>query len=386
MAETRIAAAQSSEPDPYRAAEQASSLIEREIGIAPDLVVLMLGSQYIGDPARAVAAVQTRLRPRHLIGASVSGVIGPQREIEDGGALAVWGASLPGASIEVEYLADSDPNDDSDSSRTGAEEVRTALEIILADPGDFAIGSYLARLNGSLGGVPVIGGLAGAPTAKQVLIEGGRINAGGAVVCRLGGVEVLPCVSQGATPIGPELTITSCRQGVITGLASRPAVERVGEVLRSLGASEQALIGRGLMLGIVVDENRPEHSHGDYLVRPILGADPDSGSIAIGEAVRVGQSVRLHVRDPARAEADLREAVSVRRQALGPRGAAGALVFGCNGRGVGMFEAPDRDLIAISESLEAPVAGCFCAGEIGPVGGRNFLHGFTATAAIFGAG
>jgi small ligand-binding sensory domain FIST len=137
------------------------------------------------------------------------------------------------------------------------------------------------------------------------------------------------------------------------------------------------------MLGIVIDQNLPSYERGNFLVRPIIGVDPEPGTIALGERVRVGQTVRMHVRDGASADEDLREALRSQAVALGPGGAAGALMFTCNGRGSHMFDVPDHDATAIEDSLGVPAGGFFCAGEIGPVGGRNYLHGFTATMAVF---
>jgi small ligand-binding sensory domain FIST len=139
------------------------------------------------------------------------------------------------------------------------------------------------------------------------------------------------------------------------------------------------------MLGIVIDENQPDYSRGDFLIRPIIGADQDAGTIAVGEQVRIGQIVRLHVRDAEVADEDLREALASQSEALGSTPAAGALLFTCNGRGSHMFSVSDHDASALESSLGAPAGGFFCAGEIGPVGGRNFLHGFTATMAVFAA-
>ncbi len=139
------------------------------------------------------------------------------------------------------------------------------------------------------------------------------------------------------------------------------------------------------MLGIVIDENKPDYGRGDFLVRPIIGADSESGGLAIGERVRVGQTVRMQIRDGASADEDLRDALRAQTQALGSAPPAGVLLFTCNGRGSHMFEVPDHDASTIEDTLGAPAGGFFCAGEIGPVGGRNFLHGFTATMALFPA-
>ena len=116
-------------------------------------------------------------------------------------------------------------------------------------------------------------------------------------------------------------------------------------------------------------------------MRGLLGADEDSGALAIGEPVRVGQTLRFHVRDARSADEDLRLGLA---GALEGSAAAGALLFTCNGRGTNMFPAPDHDAHAVAKALGGDaVGGFFCAGEIGPVGGKPFLHGFTATLAIF---
>jgi small ligand-binding sensory domain FIST len=179
------------------------------------------------------------------------------------------------------------------------------------------------------------------------------------------------------------MTITAAEGNVIEELASRPAVEGLSEAISSLPPREQELTRGGLMLGLVIDENKPDYVRGDFLVRPIIGADTEAGTIAIGEAVRVGQTVRLQVRDGESADEDLRAALAAQAEALVGDGAAGALLFTCNGRGSHMFNAPDHDATAVDDALGVPAGGFFCAGEIGPVGGRNFLHGFTATMAVF---
>jgi small ligand-binding sensory domain FIST len=181
------------------------------------------------------------------------------------------------------------------------------------------------------------------------------------------------------------MTITAATRNVIEELASRPALERLQEALGGLDSHQRELAGSGLMLGIVVDENRPEYRRGDFLVRPIIGADAEAGTIALGERVRVGQTVRMQLRDAASADEDLRAALLGQLQALAPSRPAGALLFTCNGRGSHMFEVPDHDAAAVEDALGVPAGGFFCAGEIGPVGDRNFLHGFTATMAVFGA-
>jgi small ligand-binding sensory domain FIST len=234
----------------------------------------------------------------------------------------------------------------------------------------------------------VVGGLASARLGdgSPALFLDGEVAAGGAVGLRFDGVEVQPCVSQGAAPLGPELTVTAAEGNLILELAGRPAYEKLQEVVGVLTEHEQVLLERsgGILLGIVVDANKPDYVQGDFLVRPLIGGDPRTGAVAVGAVVHVGQVVRLHARDAESADRDLREALTGRRRALhGP--AAGALVFACNGRGQAMFGTPDHDAGTVADVLAgAPSAGFFCAGEFGPVGGECFLHGFTATIALFG--
>jgi small ligand-binding sensory domain FIST len=242
----------------------------------------------------------------------------------------------------------------------------------------------LAQLGEDFPGLPVIGGLASARTPEGcVLLHDDAVAHSGAVGAVLRGVDVRPCVSQGARPIGPEMVITAADGNVVHELASRPALVRLREAIGELDAEERLLAAHGLLLGIVIDENRPEYLRGDFLVRGLVDVDDETGAVTVGDLVRVGQTARLQVRDGASADEDLREVLSGQLREL-PGPPAGALVFTCNGRGVGMFGAPDHDAAALEDTFgDVPAAGFFCAGEIGPVGSRNFLHGFTATMAVF---
>ena len=179
------------------------------------------------------------------------------------------------------------------------------------------------------------------------------------------------------------MVITDADGSVIHELAGVSATAKLDSVLAGLTEEERTLARGGLLAGLVINENQPDYERGDFLIRGIHGADPDQGALVVGEQVRVGQTLRFHVRDANSATEDLEQALEGARGRLdGP--AAGALVFTCNGRGTRMFGAPDHDAAAVSESLSSPaLGGMFCNGEIGPIGGKNFLHGFTATMAVF---
>jgi small ligand-binding sensory domain FIST len=381
----RIAVGLSESFDAVEAFSDASRDAARGLDAPCDLCLLFAGAPHLGHGKWILSAVHEHLGPRHLIGCGAGGVVGPGREIEQGPAAVVWAASMPDAAISTHHF-EVEQDDAGGLAVLGlseADELGDAM-FVLADPYSFATESLLDRLNELRPGTPVLGGLASASAAGSAsLFRNGDVVAGGAVACSLSGVPVLPCVSQGAAPVGPEMTITAAHGNVIEELASMPAIERLREALAELGPREQQLAASGLMLGIVIDENQPEYGRGAFLVRPIIAADSDAGTIALGERIRVGQTVRMQIRDGASADEDLRGALRVQAEALGSTRPAGALLFTCNGRGSHMFEVPDHDATALEDALGVPAGGFFCAGEIGPVGGRNFLHGFTATMALF---
>jgi small ligand-binding sensory domain FIST len=386
MTSTRIGAGLSTEADTQDAFQDAARTARDELaGRDADLAVVFASRSHLDEIDEGLAAVEELLAPQHLIGCCAQGVVGPGREVEQGAAASVWAAALPGARIESFHLtaqpAEDDVLIDGLPERSGSD-----LMLLLSDPLTFPADSLLDRLAVEHPGLPVVGGIASGAQAvgDHVLFCGSDSLEQGAVGAVLGGVEVFPCVSQGAAPIGPEMVVTAAEGNLVLELASKPALEKLSEVIAEVGPRERALAATGLLIGIVIDENKPEYERGDFLIRGLLGADPSSGALAVGDTLRVGQTVRFHVRDAQSADEDLQHALRLQAAALAGRRTAGALLFTCNGRGRHMFAVADHDAGALASSFGAPpVSGFFCAGEIGPVGGRNFLHGFTATIALF---
>jgi len=350
-----------------------------------DLAIVFASGLHLAVPETLLEAVHEALMPEQLVGCGAGGVIGPHREIEEGTAVSIWAAHLGDGSATAFHAAVEELEEGA-GALTGMPELDGAAgAILLADPATFPTDAVLRFLSDSTPMISLLGGLASGRTgAGAVLFMGEDVLDEGAVGVRLDGVEMLPCVSQGATPIGPELTITAAEGNVIEELAGRPALVTLRETIEGLPASELEMVEGGLLVGIVVDANKPDYVQGDFLVRGLVGADPSSGKVAVAADVHPGQVVRLHARDAVSADRDLREALAVQMTALGGRAPAGALLFACNGRGRDMFSRPHHDADAVAEALlDAPAAGFFAAGEIGPVGGEHFLHSFTATIAVF---
>jgi small ligand-binding sensory domain FIST len=364
---------------------EAAARAQLGLGGAPaDLVMVFAGSPNLDHVEDGLDAVRDRLGSGAMLGCGAQGVVGGGRELEDGGVV-VWAASLPQGGVETFHL-EAMSTGEGQVAISGVPDLRSDdVAIMLADPYSFPVEPLLAQLGEDCPGVPIMGGIASSDTSPGdgALFHDGRVAADGAVAAVLRGVDVHPCVSQGATPVGPEMMITACEGNVVEELASRPALVRLREAIAELGPEERAMAANGLLLGIVIDPHQPEYERGDFLVRGILDVDQEGGGVTVGEHVRIGQVVRLHVRDGRSADADLRRVLD-RELSLLAAPPAGALVFTCNGRGRGMFGSPDHDAAALDDAFGgAPAAGFFCAGEIGPVGPRNFLHGFTATVAVF---
>jgi small ligand-binding sensory domain FIST len=383
----RVGAGISAGHDPLTAGAAAAKLAAEQLEGGPaDLVVVFVSGAHLAAPEATLEGVTSVLAPETLVGCGAGGVLGGGRELESGTAVAVWAGSFDGAGSATPFHATLD-EDGFDQSIDGLPELDAPSGVLmLCDPYSFPTDAALSLLTDAAPGVPILGGISSArtPEGQGALLSGEEVHETGAVGVSLEGIEMLACVSQGAAPVGREVTITAGEGNVISELAGRPALETVEHIIAELSPRERTLVAGGLLIGIVIDGGKPDYQQGDFLVRGVLGADPDSGSLAVAATVRTGQVLRLHARDAQSADEDLRRALRLHTEAMGHEPPAGAIVFSCNGRGSSMFGVPDHDAAAVHYELQgAPAAGFFAAGEIGPVGGRSFLHGFTATVAVF---
>ncbi len=382
-----IGAGLSTELDPLAAASEAARVAAQGLdGAEADLVLVFAAGANLAAPEAMLEGVHAELAPRVLVGCGAGGVLGSGRELESGTALAVWAASFGGAGEVRPFHARLDDQSLEPVLEGMPSPGRSSRVILLSDPYSFPTEAVLSALADEAPGVPVLGGLSSGRTPEgtaALFIDDTLCEQGAVGVC-LDGIEMLPCVSQGAAPLGREVTITAAQDNIVYELAGRPAIETIETIIGELPIHQRALVAAGLLIGIVIDGGKPDYEQGDFLVRGVLGADSNSGAIAIGAGVSEGQVVRLHARDARSADEDLRQELRVRAQALAGSYPAGVLIFSCNGRGQAMFGPCDHDVTLVEQELNgAPNAGFFAAGEIGPVGGRSFLHGFTATVAVF---
>lgn len=377
----RYAAALSLHPTPVEAAgEVAGEILERFEGTRPDLLVCFASPHHVGAFEDIADGLRKLLEPEVFIGGTAVAVAGGGVEVEDHPGLSVFAARF-GAGRATGVALETIETDDGVAIVGWPDELPTRGTLLMfADPFSFPVPDFLRMCNEQVPELTIVGGLASAGTrsgTNRLVLDDRVMDAGAVAVMCSEDVPLRAIVSQGCRPIGSPLTITSAERNFVHELAGQPAMRRLQDIVDAVDDDERELMRNGLHLGVVVDEHKLDFQRGDFLIRNLLGVDQQTGSLAVGDHVEVGQTVQFHVRDAHAADEDLHHLM----QGVA---ADAALLFTCNGRGMRMFATPSHDAATIEEHLgQVPLAGAFCAGELGPVGGKNFLHGFTASVAVF---
>jgi small ligand-binding sensory domain FIST len=361
--------------------EIAGAILDGLGGERPDLLVTFVSPHFAGTFEDIAATLQRTLEPGLLFGGTAVAVIGGAHEVEDSPAISAWAARLPETNVTPVDLRTLRGADGTIVSGWPGEAPGDTL-LLLADPFSLPIDGFLRQLGDAIPQLQVIGGMASAaagPGGNRLTLDGGTQTDGAVGALLDGGPPVRSVLSQGCRPIGSAFIVTEVEGPTIRSLGGRPPLERLQQIAASMSQEERELLGSGLHVGIAVDEHRGEFKRGDFLVRNVVGANREDGAIAVGAEVEVGQTLQFHVRDADAADEDLRELLAGER-------ADAALLFTCTGRGRRLFGTDDHDAGVVSSLLgPVPVAGMFCAGELGPVSGANHVHGFTASLALFRA-
>lgn len=371
-------AALSEHPLATHAVGEVVGQVLEEIGPGPDLVLCFATAAHGGALEDIAAAIRSTLAPATLLATTAVSVLAGAREVEEQPALALWAGRLDARAVPVRLEVRRTPEG------VGVAGLPEELPpgqplLLLADPFTFPVAGVLEHVAEHHPSTLVVGGLASAgrgPGGNRLVLDD-RTYVDGAVGALLPPGAARSVVSQGCRPIGQPMIVTRAEGQLLHELAGEPALDRLMDLLAAASPEERAIAQRGLHVGVVIDERKEEFHRGDFLVRNVLGADREAKAVAVGDVVAVGTTVQFQVRDASSADEDLRELLDGQR-------AAGALVFTCNGRGTHLFGRPDHDAEAVSEHVDGrAVAGMFCAGEVGPVRGRSFLHGFTASVVLF---
>ncbi len=350
----------------------------------PDLALAFIDARFSDHYGEVLERLRAGTGARRLAGASGMGVIGPGHEAEDQPAISLLTLSLPGATISTLAIGS---NEEARAALDRVEAASARAWLLFADPFTTDVETLVGAIEQRQKDATVLGGLASAQPLQRntAVFLDGEVRDSGAVLAGIGGAfGIHTVVAQGAEPIGQPWTITECEGNLVRGLGSRPALVVLQETLAELDLETRERAQRNLLVGLAMDEYRHQHARGDFLIRNIMGGDRESGAIAINASPRLGQTLQFQFRDASAADLDLREHLRALRTRLTPgEQVLGALLCSCNGRGQGLFGEPHHDAQALEQALgPTPTAGMFCSGEIGPVGGKTFVHGFTASIAL----
>ena len=326
-----------------------------------------------------------------LAGCSSQGLIAGEYELEQDNGFALALYHLPGARLEAKYFTQAEVEASDGPAywrqRTGVVPGETNGWLAFVDPFHIDSETWLRTWNEAYAPLPVMGGLASGEVEEQraqIYLNGDVFEEGGVAISVGGAVKLAGMTSQGCTPIGETWTLTKVDRNIIQEIGNRPAYKVLTETYNALPTKDKAAAGRDIFIGLVVNEYLEDFHRGDFLIRNLLGADPQSGCIAVGALPRLGQTMQFQRRSADAATEDMDELLGRTRQRLSDATIYGGCLCSCNGRGQGLFGRPNHDAQMVQQQLgPLGLAGFFCNGEIGPIGDRNFLHGFTASLALF---
>ncbi len=355
------------------------------------LGLIFLSPKYMEQAAAVLELLRVHARIPLLLGCSSAALIAGDQEVEENAGLVLGLYHLPGATLRSCHFTQAQLEEaagpDYWYSHTGTTPRQINGWLVFADPFHLDGESWLRSWNEAYAPRPIVGGLAsGDPQTQstQVYLNGQVFEEGGVAVGIGGEVDLVSVISQGCTPIGETWTITRAERNFIQEIGNRPAYQVLADTFNQLSAQEKAKSRGNLFLGLVSNEYREEFHRGDFLIRNLIGADPASGVLAVAAFPRIGQTVQFQRRDAASSSEDLTAALDRTRQRLGGRTVYGGCLCSCNGRGRHLFGEANHDARHVQQQFgPLGLAGFFCNGEIGPVGDKNFLHGYTASLALF---
>jgi small ligand-binding sensory domain FIST len=383
----QFATALSRKTDTEAAIRDLADAIRMQIGTAPiDMVFVFFSAHHAAKASMISAMLQRELRAKVCLGCSGEGVIAGFEEIETAAALTIWVACLPDVRLTPLQLSVSQLQDQIRMPGWPEPGLEDSTFLLLADPFSTPMQEVLSLMTDRYPHGKAVGGLAGGgqDSGENRLLLNDQVLDGGVVGVQLTGpIDVRTVTSQGCYPIGERFVVTRAEGNLIYELGGFSALKRLQDIFESLGGAHRRDAHRALHLGIVINEHGSHFDRGDFLVRNLIGADQQAGAVAIGDVVQEGQTVQFHLRDAKSASDDLHFLLAADRTTH-QSPPLGALLFSCCGRGEGLFGQPHHDSRVVQERLgPIPMAGFFAQGEIGPVGGRNFLHGYTASVVIF---
>ena len=340
-----------------------------------------LGLLYVTEPlAPYIADLHEYLREKtgvhDWIGTVGGGICSAGREIYDEPAATIMLATLPDDSYRLIPSGIDALGDMLVHNRDWITEHSAHFGIVHGDPRDNRVPQIIESLSHDLDPGFLVGGLSSASNENyQTQIAGELCENGLSGVLLTAQVPVISGLTQGCTPLSAKHTVTRCDRNVLIELDGRPALdvfrEDIGEVLSRDFSRVAGYIFAGLPI--------PGSDTGDYLVRNLVGIDPNEKLLAIGDILEDDAPIMFCRRDGDSAREDmLRMLRDLGKRARTP--IKGGVYFSCLGRGRNQFGANSEELKLIRDELgEFPLVGFFANGEIS----HNRLYGYTGVLALF---
>jgi small ligand-binding sensory domain FIST len=388
----KFAAALTTKTDWTEGVEDLTAQVRSQLGPAKtDLALLFIHPRFVSDAESLAEAVSKSVGARHLLGCTGGGIIGVDSEVEHKPAISLLVGQLPDVQISPVHITEKDLEE---STGPGFWHFQLEVEpggspnfLVVIDPFSIQAINLVRELTEAYPGAPIIGGLASGgqqPGVNRLFLDNQVLDEGAVGVVLTGKILLRTIVSQGCKPIGQPFVVTRAEKNIVFELGGQPPMKVLQDLLPKLPARDQQLARSALFLGRVINEYQDEFGRGDFLIRNLLGSDPQSGALAVGDWMRTGQTVQFQVRDGQTADEDLHQLLDEQKKHLSRTPARGAVLFSCLGRGQSMYGTPHHDIRTLHERL-GPVAtaGFFCNGEIGPVGDHAFVHGFTSVIGLF---
>ena len=389
----RFASALTTKTDWAEAVEDLGRQVSVQLGpTKPELAILFVHPQYVSHIDNIVESVQKAVGAQHLIGCTGAGIIGIDQEVEQTPAISLLVGELPGVQVVPFHVTEKNLEESTGPAfwhfQLELEPAVSPQFLLFADPFTTHAVQLVDALTEAYPQAPMIGGLASGahqPGENRLFLDGEIYDEGAVGIGLTGKIVLQTVVSQGCRPIGEPLVVTRAEKNVVFELGGRPPMKILQEMLPQLPEKDRKLARSGLLfIGRVINEYQEEYGRGDFLIRNLIDSDRESGALAVADLMRTGQTVQFQVRDGETADEDLRHLLQQQQQTLAGKKSHAALLFTCLGRGEGMYGSAHHDVLAVQENFgPLPVAGFFCNGEIGPIGQRAFVHGFTSVLGLF---
>jgi small ligand-binding sensory domain FIST len=376
-----------------RAFDAAADEIIRQLSVPPNLLIAFVSHDYADEMEQLSDMVAATFPGCLLIGCSAGGVIGAGREIENQPALSFLAGILPGVEltpfhwVDVPRISETCSEEDVKSiwrDRVGIASEREPAFLVFTDPFTCDAQSMLAGLDAVYPNACKLGGmLSGSkrPGKGRLFIGNDQHREGAVAIALRGNFKMESVVAQGCKPIGEKFIVTKFEDNVIHEFNRGRPVDVLRDVYQTLDCHDQNLAEHSLFVGIELTAKSRGGllTDGDFLMRHALSFDPKDGTMTVDGPLEDHQVIQFHVRDRSTSSEDLDDVLAHYQQTHEGSPAA-ALMISCLGRGADLYGTSDHDSSAFLNRFgDVPICGFFGNGEIGAVGGKAFVHGYSSS-------